>query len=91
MMALQMTFSIAVGYILGIMIVFVLARISLKPIKFIIKILMNSIAGGVVLLLINTLGKFVGIHIGINAITAVAVGLLGLPAVILMLLLQLFF
>ena len=91
MMAWQMTFSIAVGYILGIMIVFVLARISLKPIKFIIKILMNSVAGGAVLLLINTLGKFAGIHIGINAITAVAVGLFGLPAVILMLLLQLFF
>lgn len=86
-----MTFSIVVGYILGIMIVFVLAKISLKPIKFILRILLNSTLGGLALLAVNTLGKAFGIHIGINAITSVAVGILGLPSIIVMLILQLFF
>lgn len=88
---MEFTFSVAIGYILGLMIIFVLAKICLKPIKFIIKILLNSVFGGLLLFLINTVGGFFGIHIGINAITAVAVGLLGLPAVILMLILQIFF
>lgn len=88
---MQMTFSIVIGYILGLMIVFVLAKISLKPIKFVLRILLNSALGGVALLIINTLGKAVGIHIGINAITSVAVGILGLPAIIAMLILQLLF
>lgn len=88
---MEFSFSVAVGYILGLMIIFVLARICLKPIKFIIKILLNSVAGALLLFVINTLGSYFGIYIGINAVTAVAVGLLGLPAVILMLLLQIFF
>lgn len=88
---MQTTFSAIIGYILGILIVFVLARISLKPIKFIIKLMLNSIAAGVLLFLINMLGKGFGIHIGINAFTSVGIGLLGLPAVVLILFLQLFF
>ncbi len=88
---MQMTFSIIIGYILGLMIVFVLAKISLKPIKFILRILLNSALGGLALLVINTIGKTVGIHIGINAITSISVGILGLPAIIAMLILQLLF
>ena len=88
---MQMTFSVAVGYILGLMIIFVLARISLKPIKFILKIVLNSIVGGLLIFLINVIGGIWGISIGINAVTAVAVGILGIPAVIVMLILQVFF
>lgn len=88
---MELTFSAVVGYLLGLMIIFVLARICLKPIKFVLKIALNSVFGGLALLILNTAGAFFGIHIGINAITAVAVGILGLPAVILMLILQIFF
>ena len=88
---MELTFSVAVGYILGLMIIFVLARICLKPIKFIIKLLLNSVLGAAALFIINTIGTIAGIHIGINAVTAVAVGILGLPAIILILLLQIFF
>ena len=88
---MEFSFSVAVGYILGLLIIFVLGRILLKPIKFIIKILLTSVFGGLFLLLVNTIGGFFGIHIGINAVTAVLVGILGIPAVIIMLILQIFF
>ena len=52
---------------------------------------LNSVFGGLFLLLVNTLGSFFNIHIGINAVTAVIVGILGVPAVIAMLILQIFF
>ncbi len=88
---MELTFSTAVGYLLGIMVVFVIAKICLKPLKFIIKIVLNSVIGGAALLVLNTVGKIWGIHIGINAITSVIVGILGLPAVIMLLILQIFF
>jgi len=55
------------------------------------KLLLNSVLGGVLIFIINTFGGLLGIHIGLNAVTSIAVGLLGIPAVILMLLLQLFY
>ena len=88
---MELTFSTAVGYLLGIMVVFVIAKICLKPLKSIIKIVLNSAIGGAALLVLNTVGKIWGIHIGINAITSVIVGILGLPAVIMLLILQIFF
>ena len=63
---MELTFSTAVGYLLGIMVVFVIAKICLKPLKFIIKIVLNSVIGGAALLVLNTVGKIWGIHIGIN-------------------------
>lgn len=86
-----MSFETAVGYILGIMVIFVLAKICLKPIKFILKIVLNSILGGAAIVVLNALGSFFGIHIGLNAVTAVAVGIFGLPAAVVMLVLQIFF
>lgn len=88
---MELTFSAVVGYLLGIMIVLIVARIFLKPIKFLLKILLNSVFGAGLLYIINLIGSFVGIHIGLNAVTAVAVGLLGIPAVILLLILQIFY
>ncbi len=86
-----MSFESVVGYILGIMVIFVLAKICLKPIKFILKIVLNSVLGGAAIVALNALGSFFGIHIGLNAVTAVAVGIFGLPAAVAMLVLQIFF
>ena len=84
-------FVTSVGYILGILIVFVIAGICLKPLKLTIKLILNSVIGMGAVWLINFLGASLGIHIGINPITAVVVGALGLPGVILILLLQIFY
>jgi len=88
---LQTTFSVILGFVLGLLIIFVVSKIFLKPIKLIMKLLLNSVLGGVLIFIINTFGGLLGIHIGLNAVTSIAVGLLGIPAVILMLLLQLFY
>lgn len=88
---MDLSFVSVVGYILGALVVFVIAGICLKPIKTIIKLMTNCVLGGVMLLLINLFGSHFGIHIGVNPITSVAVGLLGVPGVIGLLLLQIFF
>lgn len=88
---MQATFQMVVGYILGLLIILVIAGISLKPIKFMVRLLINSAVGALLLFVINFVGKYVGISIGINAITSLVVGVLGIFGVILILILQIFF
>ena len=82
-------FSTIVGYILGLLVLFVVTRILFKPLKVFVRLLANSILGVLLMLLINALPF--GLYIGINPITALVTGILGVPGVCLLLLLQIFF
>ena len=88
---MEMSFVSIVGYVLGILIVCVISGIFLKPIKFVLKLILNSIIALVFMALINLIGSGAGIHIGLNPVTAVVAGALGTPGVILILLLQIFY
>ncbi len=57
--------------------------------KRIIELIINVILGIIVLWLINKFGAPAGINIPINIITGLVVGVLGLPGVIILLLLNL--
>lgn len=85
------TFGTVVGYLLGILIVFVAARVFFAPLKIILRFIINSLAGAGVLFLINMLKPVLNIYIGINAVSALIVGILGIPGLCLLMLLQVFF
>lgn len=85
------SFSAAVGYILGLLILFVVTRILFTPIKKVVRLIANSILGAILLWLINLLRPILGIYIGINPITALVTGLLGIPGICLILILQIIF
>lgn len=87
MEALQ--FSTVIGYILGLLVLFVVTRILLKPLKIFVRLLANSVVGILLILFLNALPF--GIYIGVNPITALVTGILGVPGVCLLLLLQIFF
>ena len=87
----MVSFSTAVGYVLGLLILFVVTKIFFRPIKFILRLIANSILGVVLLYLINLAHPILNIYIGINPITALVTGLLGIPGVCLLLILQIFF
>lgn len=70
--------------------IFIIAKILLFPIKKIIKLLVNSIIGGVMIYIINIVGANFGIHIGLNFVTAMVVGILGIPGAILLIILSFF-
>lgn len=52
---------------------FVLGRIFIVPIKWILKLAFNSILGGVGIWIINIIGATWGFHIGLNIYTSVLV------------------
>ena len=88
---MESVFVNGVGYILGLLVVIVISGVFLKPITFIIKLLLNSVLGLLCIAVINFLASPAGINIGLNPITAIAVGVLGVPGVILILLAQIFY
>ncbi|HHU23352.1 MAG TPA: pro-sigmaK processing inhibitor BofA [Clostridiales bacterium] len=65
-----------------------LFKILKTPIKLALKLLVNAIVGFLSLVVVNLLGSFIGISLGVNWLNAIIVGLLGLPGVILLLLLK---
>lgn len=78
---------IYIGCLIGIIII---GKIFIVPIKFVVKLLINSIIGVILLYVINLVGTMWGLHIGINFITAIFVGILGIPGAVLLMVLKIF-
>lgn len=68
----------------------VLLYLLIKFLKWPLKILLNGIIGIVLLYVTNMLGAHLGFSIGINAVTALIAGFLGIPGVIFLVIFQLF-
>ena len=69
-----------------ICILFVIGRIFIVPIKWILKLVFNSILGGLLIEIINIIGGIWGFHIGLNLYTSLIVGFLGIPGAIFLIL-----
>ena len=69
-------------YLACICFLFIFGKVFIVPIKKILKLVINSILGGVVIFLINLIGGIWGFHIGLNFFTSILVGLLGLPGAV---------
>lgn len=68
---------------------FIIGKIFIVPLKWIIKLVFNSILGGIIILIINLIGGIFGFHIGLNIYTSLLVGILGIPGAIVLILLKL--
>ena len=68
----------------------VLLYLLIKILKWPLKILINGVIGIVLLYLANLLGAYFNFSIGINWITALIAGFLGVPGVIFLVIFQLF-
>ena len=75
-------------YIACIGLLFVFGKILIVPIKIILKLIFNSVLGAVTIFASNLSGSIWGFHIGVNILTAVIVGILGVPGAILLILLK---
>lgn len=80
--------TVLIAYGFGLLLLYLLARLLLVPVKIMVRLLYNGLIGGVLLWLVNLAGSFFGLIIPINPITALAAGFLGIPGVILLLLLR---
>ncbi|HAA25450.1 MAG TPA: SigmaK-factor processing regulatory BofA [Ruminiclostridium sp.] len=79
---------ILIAWIAGILIVFAFGKALKVPLKFAVKLLINGVIGGIVILLINFIGQYFDFGISLNIFSALIVGTLGLPGVILLVILK---
>ena len=81
-MSIGMEVGVFLAYAFGMLLVYILGRFLLFPLKWILWGIVSSLCGGAVILIINMLGAVHGILIPLNMITAVIVGVLGLPGLV---------
>ena len=62
-----------ITYLACICFIFIFGRIFIIPLKKILKLIFNSILGGVTIYIINLIGANLGFHIGLNIITSIVV------------------
>ncbi|MGI6086133.1 MAG: pro-sigmaK processing inhibitor BofA family protein [Acetivibrionales bacterium] len=73
---------------IGVLIVFAFGKAMLLPLKIIFRLVINGILGGIAILIINLIGAPLGFTISLNLISALVVGILGLPGIILLVILK---
>lgn len=84
-----MDFNSIVAYIACIFFLFMFGKVFIVPIKTILKLVLNSVLGGLVIFLINFIGSFLNFHIGLNLITSIFIGILGIPGAIVIVVIKL--
>jgi inhibitor of the pro-sigma K processing machinery len=70
----------------ALILLFLLGKTLLIPLKIVLKMIVNSLLGGILLIVLNAIGSSIGLMIPLNPINAVTVGVLGIPGVIMLLL-----
>ena len=65
-----------------LVLIIIFAKIFIVPIRHILKLVINSIFGGALIWIINTIFASTGFHIGLNFFTAIFIGILGIPGAI---------
>ncbi len=87
-MGLDIELGVILAYAAGLILLYFVGWILIIPLKYLVKLIINGIIGGILLFLINLLGGAIGLHIAINPLTAIIAGVLGVPGVILLIVLQ---
>ena len=79
--------KILAGLLAGFLLV-ALIRVFSVPLKVTLKLLANTLLGFGVLWLINRTAALTGVSLGLNLWNALTIGILGVPGVVLLLLVQ---
>lgn len=73
-------------YLACLVVIIIIGKIFYMPLKHIIKLLINSVLGGLLIYIVNVVGASFDFHIGLNIGTALFAGILGVPGVIVLIL-----
>ena len=67
-----------ITYLACICFIFIFGRIFIVPLKKILKLIFNSILGGITICIINLIGANFGFHIGLNFFTSIVIRIVGI-------------
>ena len=81
-------FGSILAFAAGLLVLWLICKLLAFPLKVLWKLVVNALLGSVILFLFNFVGGFFSLSIPINALNALITGVLGVPGVILLLVLQ---
>lgn len=84
---MEVSVSTVLAFFAALGIIFFLGKILGKPARWIGRLILNGVIGGITLYVVNLFGEMIGLHAALNPLTALIAGTLGLPGVVLVLLL----
>lgn len=84
----QIDIGAILAYAFGLLMLYAIGKMLLGPIRLVLKLIYNAIVGGLILVLLNFIGNYVGLHIALNPVNALVVGFLGVPGVLLLIVLK---
>lgn len=73
-----------VAYAFGLLLLYLIAQTMLTPLKYLGWLVWKGLVGGLALFALNFVGTYLGFHIGLNPISALTAGLLGVPGIVLL-------
>lgn len=86
-----MEWKLAFIVLTALILVFMVATFAIRYIKLVYHLLAYTVVGTVLIFLLNIALERVGMHIALNPATVLAVGILKIPGVILMVVLNYYF
>ena len=86
---MRVPWELIASFAVGLALICLTGYLLLVPMKFLWRLLAGGVLGALALMLVNLVGALFGFSVSVNPFTAMAVGFLGLPGAILVVLLQL--
>ena len=83
-----MDFNSVITFLACIIFLFIIGKVFAVPFRSVFKLVINSVFGGILIYIINLIGGLWGFHIGLNLITSIFVGILGIPGAVLLIILK---
>ncbi len=87
----MITLQTIIYIVIGIFLLWLIIKLFSTPIKWALKLLLNAVLGFVMLFIFNFLGGFVGLELTVGWLSAIVAGVLGIPGIVLLLLIENFF
>ncbi len=83
-----MNYGIVFAAFFLLILIYIVVRVMFKPIKWLVKLIVNSIVALVGIMVINIIGNYFGYHLPINPVSVIGVGVLGVPGLFLLILMN---
>lgn len=82
--------NVILACLFGMFAVLLAGRVFFTPLKLIFRFMYYGLIGGLMLWAVNFIGAHIGFVLGINPVTALLVGFLGVPGMIMLILFKIF-
>ena len=86
---MRIPWELIASFAVGLALICLTGYLLLVPMKLLWRLLAGGVLGALALMLVNLVGALFGFSVSVNPFTAMAVGFLGLPGAVLVVVLQL--